>query len=249
MGLLRALVLLALVPWLPCVGLAGDRTVAWVERFEGTREQYRVFRRGQPLEIAIYMPLEDGDEIVVGREDGKVRLALAGGGVIEVMGHSSGRHVVRHRGLVPTPVTNILEWARSWFTRWHDEDVARVSISVRGGGDLSIPLVSGGQGRLTAGTRDLILAWQDGVAPFGIRFSPVDRSSPVASLGDVKQRRARLEKVVLRPGLYRVHLADALGAVAVGTFLVVSHDQRPDGPAEVKGSVLSHQARETLVAF
>lgn len=213
----------ALLMLTPLDGWAADgQAIAWVVDFEGAREGYRIQRQGASVPITFFMRLLEGDEIIVEKPGGKVRLVLENGRGLDVV-RTRGAFVVRRGGAPATLTINFLDWAAGWFRTWSDEGSRPTSINIRGraGRDLSAPLLAHPIPQVVAGRRQLFLAWQGGEGPYRVRVTRHDKSDPVVSIDRWEESWVKASGLDLEPGGYAVEVKDSTGKGASGRFEVV----------------------------
>jgi len=248
MAKLRRALLLALVALPVAFALAASTAVGWIESFDGSPEHYRLVRSGKELPVSMFLPIHQGDDIAVLQSGRRIRLILDGGRVFEELTQSNSRYVVRQPRRVPTLPDNLMSWAGSWFTKWHQERLTTVSVHVRSDKNISIPLLADRRQMLAIPAPTLAIAWKGGAPPFSVQVGyDVSARGPLVSAEGLSERRVLLPDLALAPGRYAVRIADSHGSEAAAPFSVVPRERLPSEPEDIRltGPDVTHQ---TLLA-
>jgi hypothetical protein len=228
--------------------LAAGTAVGWIESFDGTPEQYRLVRSGKEMPVSMFLPIHHGDDIAVLQGGRRIRLILDGGRVVEELTQSNSRYVVRESRRVPTLPDNLINWAGSWFTKWHQERLTTVSVHVRSDKNISIPLLADRRQLLVVSDRALAIAWKGGAPPFTVRVGlDVSTRGAFVSAEGLSGRRVLLPDVALAPGRYSVRIADSHGSEATAPFSVVARERLPSEPESIRFAA-PDVTRQTLLA-
>lgn len=206
----------------------------WIDSFDGPASGYGIRRDGETLEVRYFMPLLEGDRVLVREADGLIHIRL---------GEESPRSIDRDHspfavpaaGTPPTIRGNLIRWASDWFTELHDEHARRRPIQAISKGEPTAGLTSGllfpETVKLAAGQRPLALGWCGGRPPFSVRLVADGGSTvPLFEQSGIATGRVRSTGLDLRPGRYLLSIRDAQGATLETTLTVVAPEQvpRPD---------------------
>ena len=218
----------------------------WVIDFEGTASGYVLQRGGAEIPLEKLMVLHSGDVLIASGE----------AGTITIVDQANKRHiltagdppfVVPDSEPVPSLLSNIHAWVRSWWDTRGDQTTRTTAAVSKGDLDPVITGVVNRESMLLAGTRRLCVAWRGGIAPFELRL--VSASGKVlVELSDVDRSPIRMSEVSLQPGVYSLQLSDG-GATDELTLSVVPEEHLPDTAREILAVDIPDDVRLSYLAL
>ena len=237
--------------------------VGYVEHLGAQSKAFRLVRNGEELDVAVMTPLHTGDQIEIVPERCKqddpctITFELCNQQHVQVtVDHSPYTIAEDFECEYPSALEKFLTWAATPFKRSHKQSRQLHHLGTTMGGSdapLSLPLLSEGKARVTAGERTFSLAWRGGEAPYQIRLYREGSDTPIFEQKDIQENRLKQEGMLFTEGSYRVEVQDAEHEPIIATFQVVPATELPQLPAEfgepLQQSTLENNAKNTLFAL
>lgn len=217
--------------------------------YAGRSSDYEFLRAGRPIAFGLYSEVREGDRLRVASSGGRISLSAADGSITTVK-PAHGRVCVA-RGSIPWWGSNAWKLVGDLFTASRNR--MRDLVTRDGKLALAPPDLAGGTAKVTAGRRNIALAWNGGLGPFSVEVE--GPAGTLVSETGVKAGILRLrDPRDIVPGRHRVAVRDRLGNVVTGQFEAVEGKLPPEpGTAAealaVAGEILASGADRRLDAF
>ena len=226
------------------------RPAGWIDSFIGTPDHYVLQRGSNRLPVKFYMPVHDGDLIIVNHVGHSLVLALSeNDSVLITVKNSPYRAKALYEA--PTLAGNLMDWAGDWLTGLAGKSPQRntamlVTRSI--GSRLHTPLLNDGAGKIAAGKTGLCLAWVGGRPKYRITVTqPYNHPAPLLDVATSATSGCwRIPKS--SPGEYGLIISDDSGYRVKTNVHMVSEQEIPRLPQELSESSLSSEAKTTLYA-
>jgi hypothetical protein len=215
--------------------LADEAMAGVVTDYRPAGKPFQVRRPGgsSPFPAVIGAMVQAGDLI-----------SVPPGGVIELLLSDDASHPLSGPGEFVVPITHPLgpvgKFFRGLAAAFHETDSSTSVDAVTRGGDcgatdapapLQVPILRRGA-RMKAGTRDLPLAWTGGCAPFSLTLVRGGAQLPLGYKAGIEARHARFDGLDLRPGQYKLILAD--GRNQRLSVTIIAAEEGPAMPGELR---------------
>ncbi len=133
---------------------------------------------------------------------------------------------------------------------YHSASLA--ALSVRGcDGPLNMSMVGHSEAYLTAGIRNLYLAWSGGYPPYTLHILKGQSKDHLAKVEGLEETRAKINEVALEPGEYSMEIEDSCGQRVRRRFQAILPEKLPAPPFHESGVASSNvekQLWETIYA-
>ena len=247
--------------------------IGYVRSFEGIAETYSIFRQNELMNIQFFLPIHQGDIILLHADQGRVELSLGDNNTLVQIETEHFPCPVAPEDWEPTSETEhspcpvppvdrpptipqiAYEQLGGWLSERNDYQVI-TGVTMGGPGSLAlrIPGLADGRTQLVAAERPFGIAWLGGTPPFDVQVvyqkngaAVIDRS--MAGGTAVETRYLLTEAPInLVEGGYRVVIRDNRGFVVEGSFSAAPSSTLPVPPVELGPSSFDAAAADTIMA-
>jgi len=225
--------------------------VGYVEQLVGPVSEIHIERDGTPVALALLLPLQTGDRVIVNGAGNELHMRL--GTRPQVITAANSPFQVPEVEVPPGFLTRLgstLVAVGKRLTTQYVHSSVPVSTSSRGkDGPLTIALVEDGVSRISPNRTDLFIAWDGGTAPYVVRIRGRMKGDIARQeVGDSTRARLTLPAGGIQTGTIQIVLQDSKGAITRKTFDVISPSALPTAPPELTRGDLPSELHAVLLA-
>lgn len=218
----------------------------WIDEMDNAPEAYKLIKHdpaGKIGKAGIYITLEPGDCIRVIKPNATLSIASDSGPKQLLSFTGVSNRCIEESGAKnqSNVFSNMIAWAGRWLTNRIPDTAARTVVTTAARGDeikaIKMPLANHGGLKMVGGNRPLVLAWEGGEQPFGVRMVSEDRQRILFDKRGLTDRRVKIDPVFLAEGIYHIEISDTVGMIEQTLYIVSSAEVPPLMPAphDIKG--------------